>query len=526
MALAPYFARAALAAAQVIAGYDPDVFEARLTEQPVGLSMSSSGCRTREGRAIADLAVRLLARLYPVLDLRIADDGLASDLAALARRINPLVDFAADAPIGIVVGEGARRFERSVFAGSNGWIARVGAQAPYPVGDSLHAFGAGAAACLAAANLFRLVFLPPELYAADTDASLNTWALDSGDSPGGPAHALDVPRGTLIGLGAVGHGVGWALCNSAVTGSITLIDHEALDLGNVQRYVLAELDHVGNMKVDVMAGAMRASLTVDACAETFEAFVDRVGHSVDLAIVALDSAASRRAVAASLPWRVVNAWTQPGDLGVSVHGAFGGAGACLECMYVAEGRTPNEDELVAAALKIPEEVRTVRQLLVDGSAVPAPILDLIADHLRIERTRIRSFSGRPIRDLYVQGLCGGALVPIATLGGTRPEVHVPLAHQSSLAGVLLAAAAVREANDGPGATTTVTRLNVLAGVASVPRQPMAARRQGCICRDRDYVDRFRTKWSGQDQVASDGLGAVGPSRVPSEGPAKDRRESA
>lgn len=46
---------------------------------------------------------------------------------------------------------------------------------------------------------------------------------------------------------------------------------------------------------------------------------------------------------------------------------------------------------------------------------------------------------------YIEGLCGGAVLPLQRTGRPRQDVHVPIAHQSALAGVLLAASAAQDA---------------------------------------------------------------------------------
>src|SRR6266403_734495 len=58
-------------------------------------------------------------------------------------------------------------------------------------------------------------------------------------------------------------------------------------------------------------------------------FVRTAGYDWPHVLVALDTAADRRSVQASLPKWIANSWTQPGDLGLSVHGQFDGPGACL-----------------------------------------------------------------------------------------------------------------------------------------------------------------------------------------------------
>ena len=71
-----------------------------------------------------------------------------------------------------------------------------------------------------------------------------------------------------------------------------------------------------------------------------------------------------------------------------------------------------------------------------------------------------AFEGRPLRALYTEGFCGGAVIPLGEPGTPANEVHVPLAHQSALAGVLLAAAGVRMGLSGR-ADSVVTQYDVL-----------------------------------------------------------------
>jgi hypothetical protein len=79
----------------------------------------------------------------------------------------------------------------------------------------------------------------------------------------------------------------------------------------------------------------------------------------------------------------------------------------------------------------------------------------------------------------------------------RSEVHVPLAHQSALAGVLLAAGAVAHARGWSPPTTRVLRVDLMR---RLPRalgfQPMERDATGrCLCRDADFLERYRGKYS-------------------------------
>lgn len=104
------------------------------------------------------------------------------------------------------------------------------------------------------------------------------------------------------------------------------------------------------------------------------------------------------------------------------------------------------------------------------------------------------FEGRSIHDLYVEGFCGGAVIPLGEAGRPPQDFHVPLAHQSAVAGVLLAAALVRSALGADPPITSATGLNVLEAVGTDLAQPMRGRRDGrCLCDDVVFCEAYRAK---------------------------------
>lgn len=127
----------------------------------------------------------------------------------------------------------------------------------------------------------------------------------------------------------------------------------------------------------------------------------------------------------------------------------------------------------------------------------------MATALQVPLERVLAFEGRSARDLYVEGVCAGAVLPIGAAGAPRADVHVPLAHQSALAGVLLAASLVADLiGSAPG--TEVTRLNVLRPVPPVTRQPAAKDGRGiCMCQDRDYIESYARIYAGRGPARVD-----------------------
>src|SRR5260370_8948893 len=83
----------------------------------------------------------------------------------------------------------------------------------------------------------------------------------------------------------------------------------------------------------------------------------------------------------------------------------------------------------------------IRAFLHNGDGVLGNLLESIRKSRAIPIDRLLPFEGRPVRNLYTEGFCGGAVIPLGAVGTPRQEVHVPLAHQSALARLLLTAAA-------------------------------------------------------------------------------------
>jgi hypothetical protein len=512
VALADYYQRGALAAAQVLAGFDEEIFRARLTGTVAGITFGARALN-HEGSALTDLLVRLLARLYPTLAIRggIGCEERLSELIALAQAINPAIEIVQAPTIEVIVGPGtpAPVAASVIYSGSSGWDAKLSRTTAQDLGTTRLPFGAAASACLAAANLFRAVFMDsdPKL---DADLSFSTYSRAAGvTSKSVPTHAELSEPVVLAGCGAIGNAAVWALGRADVRGSLALVDDQVLELSNMQRYVLATRADEERAKVEITASALTGALRPEPHRATIADFLTSTGYEHDRVLLALDSARDRRQAQTSLPRWIANAWTQPGDLGVSVH-QFG-VGACVCCLYLPEGKAPNEDELVTGALKLPaERLMEVRLLLDSGAGLQRPLLEAVAASLGVAIEKLLPFEGKPIRALYVEGVCGGAVIPLGQQTGATPqELHVPLAHQSALAGVLLAAALMRDAVSTPATTTTVTRIDLLSAIGADQTRPaLPDPREICICQDADYARRYTEKYAETRSVAKETAAAL------------------
>jgi hypothetical protein len=504
MGLVDYFSRAAVAAAQVIAGFDEHAFRTALDGARVGVSFDRDTAVSREGQALLDLTVRLLARLYPTIVVQPAPGAevFAGRLTGLAKAINPAIAIADQATVGIVVGRDASAFDRTVFAGSTTWTAHISRKTAPAVGDSPIPFGAGAAACLAAAAVFRIVVLD-DIEADPADLSFS--CLDGVEAVPEPAVPDDGWRlaepAVLVGCGAIAQAAVWALARSPVRGDLFLVDGELIELSNMQRYVLTTRADDKAVKTSLAAAQLTGALNPRPHHGDWAGFTAERAYRWATVLTALDSAAHRRAVQASLPRWIANGWTQPGDLGVSTHAFL--TDACLACLYLPTGPGRNDDAIVADALGIPDRAAEVRTLLHSGAPVPAGLLDAIATGLGVPREALDAFEGQPIRKLYVEGICGGAVLPLGAAGTPRQEVHVPMAHQSALAGVRLAARLVRMAAGADTGRTEITRINILRDPGQEPTQYALKDPRGiCVCQDADYRAAYTEKWGPATESAS------------------------
>jgi hypothetical protein len=513
MALANFFDKAAMAASQILGGVDHSAFAAALEAQNVGLAFNDSAAGSAEGRRTLELSINLLARLYPRVSI-IADGPTAAaaveGLVAAARAINPEIEIGADAA-GVttflaVGGSEVRATVPVVYAGSDGWVARVSTRGPVGSGGTDNPFGACAAACFAAANIFRIAF-GTHLPAGTPDEDLTLSLVDydpSAERPANPAlAAVNLGESYLVGLGAIGNGAVWALARTpGLSGVLHLVDGEMVELSNLQRYVLTSQESVDGPKVAIAAAQFRGT-GIDARqhhGQWGDFLRGAPGWHFERVAVAVDSDRDRVAVQASLPRCVVNAWTQPGDLGVSRHG-FLGEDACLTCLYLPEGERQSLDRIIAEAIGLPDMFMEIRTMLHLNIPVGKELLERAAEAMKVKLDDLLRFENESVMSFYTQAVCGGVVLRLGgTLGGGSKHqmAAVPLAFQSALAGVMLAAELVIHAGGlrprPLPATTKVDLLRPLASHLSIPAMKHPSGR--CICQDEDYRNAYVEKYGG------------------------------
>lgn len=486
----------------------------------------------------AELACNLLARLYPRLRVA-APAPLADRLVALVRSVHPgaavTIGQPGDAPVADgpvlrlqpTVAAVDRQDPDDIRVSVSGWNVAVD-RAPTDDGPP-EPLAALAGACLGAAEVFRRVFADRLRGGGRTSSApgeLNVLTCGPGTAglPRLP-DGTDMTGTVLAGAGAVGQAFLLALRAAAPTGTLAVADHDTVDLPNLQRYVLTDDASPSAGKTAMAAAAFAGTdMAVDQIPDRWGAD-PQTGPRRDTVVVALDSAADRIGVAAGLHRSVYNAWTQPEDLGWSRHESFGSDDEpCPACAYWPDRPRPHEHELIAAALR-QHPLRALLYLL-NGTPIGAPLpppqdgvlhlpqapgLDPPPDLMRwfhvplaadlatagtLRPQDLPAWAPRPIAEVYRDGVCAGGLVSAGPSEADR-DALVPLAHQSALAGVMLAVQVLAARHPAlravrPSATEgRIDLLRPLPQVLARPRRPSP----GCLCQDPDMRSAWNRAWT-------------------------------
>lgn len=511
MALPHYFERNAQAISTLIRDLDVGVLADRLNGEVIGIVYDKSAEESPEARSGIDLAIRLLARIYPALLIhRIgkASEEYASQLRDLAKQINPAISTAgviAKATRILVFGKTAFKVSAASrwYVGSDKWRARLSMSDPVSSGSSANPFGAGVAACVAVANVFRAVF-SNEIGSAALDSELDTsvWTLQATDasSPNPELGNVTFEDLHLVGAGAIGHGALWAISKLQCSGVLHVVDPEKVSDSNLQRYVMAVAKDKGKDKVALARSVLKDNKRIKFkrhSSSWSEHIAAIPGHRASTVLSAVDSAQVRIQIQASLPFRIFNGWTQRGEAGVSRH-RFLGDRACLACLYMPHGQAVNEDVLVARALKLGEDeatIKDVRQRLQRNLPTDKAFLGRIAHAAGVTYEKLSAFEGRLLRDFYVEAVCGGQVMEFHS-AARDARADVPMAFQSALSGILLIAELAR----GAEISQTVTQIDLLS---TYPERPGTPKQKSpsprCICLDADFIDVYKQKY--RDEIA-------------------------
>jgi len=520
LSLPRFFSRVA-DAIQPVAAINPAELAGHLEDTTIAIHAPSSAADDLVDKDAASLAVNLAARLYP--RIHISGPAAWTDSAtSLAAAINPAadIDTATQPPASARsvtldwVSDPARSARGPIVTiSADAWNARVDPQESRPQQPAAP-LAALAAAALGISEMFRVVFAQALGERGRRGRQPGGFNLitngQPSDVPPVPAKVPQLPDAHLVGAGAVGQACLLALQASGIPVNLTVVDPQSVQLSNLQRYVLTTDADVGIAKTDLAVRAARdTALTVIPVATAWGADRRSSPSAARVVLTALDSAPDRISVAAGLPWRAYNAWTQPADVGWSRHEQFG-IQPCLACLYYPDRPRPNEHELVATALR--QHSLRILTYLITGTPVGAPLphiatvpdlpspadastwtsrplLDDLAELGFVTSDDTSRWIGKTIGQLYRDGICAGGIVRLS--GSADSELAlVPLAHQSALAGMMLATTFISGSHhslqsDRP--PQIEARFDLLRGFPQTLTRPRA-RTSGCLCGDHFYCE--------------------------------------
>lgn len=270
-------------------------FGPSLVPKRVRITVSEQHASGLAGQHTLWMLTNLLARQFGIigeLDLQVPDvpmcpgvaffGGAATLRATLAHTIaliaGNIVSIApaksADPDAEVIVGpaplDDLRLHFRVAILGS-GWRVFAGQprNTPIELPRSPLPFGPYLAACYGAGEVFKhLRGLKPGKGEYARNLLVSFWDCQTGDAwarlaIGDELCERMLPPAYLVGVGAVGQAVVAALAATpGLRAHLTLVDQEAVDKTNLNRYVLASRDTIGLLKADVAAAALaRPGLT-------------------------------------------------------------------------------------------------------------------------------------------------------------------------------------------------------------------------------------------------------------------------
>jgi hypothetical protein len=506
MALANFLGKSALSASQVLKDFDFEVFKRILLSHRVRICFNKKTAASNEGFASLDMLVRLLSRLYPNLHLECVD-GKSPErdhLNELSKEINPDIDLSKSEPtVVIVIGDVEVNFKcLQMYIGSDQWLSKFSSKRSQICGNSNNRFGAGASACFAAANLFRYVF-KEQLYdgCLDNDFIYSTFNGNiNEDALQGPAFTkVKLEDSVLIGMGAIGNGFAWALQGLSLEGRLDFVDGQKIDISNLQRYILADQGHVNKSKTDLVKTYLNEP-AIKSSDVHFDKFIAKRGNwNIFRAIVCVDSAEIRRLVQGSLPERIINAWTQQEQCGLSCHYDFVNE-PCLVCLYVPQAEEKSLPVRIAESFGFKERahIDLVRQYMAFQSPADALIINLISQIKGIDPALLAPYAGKQLQTFYSEVICGGIMMQL-TGDNQKHAAEVPAAFESAMAGIMLAAELVIDCEQLRSKKEfTIQKLNLLRPITKYTHETVKKEDATyCICKDEIYLKQYINKWKSE-----------------------------
>jgi hypothetical protein len=151
---------------------------------------------------------------------------------------------------------------------------------------------------------------------------------------------------------------------------------------------------------------------------------------------------------------------------------------------------------VAEEIGLPDAERDVRTLLARGIPVDRSLLERIAGAKGVPLEVLLPFEGKSLREFRSQAVCGGLLLRHGATGSNERLAHAPMAFQSALAGVMLAAEIVQHVQGKHSVDRTRTEIDLLRPLGMHLSNNDAKHPIGrCLCQDPDFMGVYNEKYA-------------------------------
>jgi hypothetical protein len=517
MALAKYFSKDLLAINRLINTKHSILIE-RLNNTIITIAFDANAVNTFEGCCSLDLITRLLSRLYPrlkIVDLSGTSEEKIKELTTIAKKINSnieLLDNDVDEDIIIIAGYTEKEIKTKgiIFHyGSENWISKYSMDNLQKFGESKNPFGSGIAASIVASNIFRYIFKDYlNLSPLDKEFEFSVYSLDSKNIENPLLKEVIFDDVVIAGIGAIGNGLIWALSNIAdLKGKVHLVDSEKISLSNLQRYVLFDEYDENEVKVYIAKKFFKQKeLNVYVTNGNWEDFVNNQSDwNIKCVAVGIDNEKDRIGIQSTLPHIIFNAFTETESVGITRHYDFI-AEACLSCSHIPLKKKKDFINEVADNCNISNKSDLVKIYYNSKLPVNLPIpnmnveslLAIIAKANGIQLKELAQFNGMTINQFYSDFVCGGVILKVSKTNTNITNVDAPLAFQSAIAGIFLAAELVRHHLNSQIKLEPRTDFYHLSpieqGFNPLHRILEKDKTNRCICRDNDFINRYQEKW--------------------------------
>ncbi len=520
MALAKYFSKDLLAINRLI-NTDQTILEETLNRKLISVAFDENAVNTSEGYYGLDLIIRLLSRLYPkikVIDLSGKNEEKRVQLINLSKEINSNIEIISevvDEDIYIIAGYTKKKIQTKgikLYFGSDNWISKYSTLEVQRFNKSYNPFGSGISACIVASNVFRQIF-KSDFQKTDFDVKVDfsAFSLDSETNTNPSLEEIELNDVIIAGIGAIGNGTVWALSHlENLKGKITLVDGETVSLSNIQRYVLFNENDENSIKVDAAKEFFNQEhLNIETCKGNWDDFIKkRDSWNIECVAIGIDNEKDRIGIQSSLPHIIFNSFTEPELIGITRHTDFE-KNACLACSYIPNTVRKNRTTEIAENCNIPDKSEMVKDYYNLNKPVNETItnyneslLHEIALANKIKTEDLKQYKGMTLDQFYSDFICGGTILKLSNTENEINNVDAPLAFQSAIAGILLAAEIVKyhmNTKLKQEIRTDFYHLSPIGKLNPYHRKLEKDSTKRCLCRDDDFVNRYIEKWKNKKQ---------------------------